>query len=149
MLHRLDMDTTGVMLFAKEPHVVSTMHEQFRSRTVSKTYAAICLGAPSAVSFQHITRAECTGGTQNSAWEVHAPLTRHPSIATACCVSSSGKPAHTHIILRAENCSQHWQGSTLGEAWFQPKGQPMSGVCLLECKPVTGAPLPDSVVALW
>lgn len=30
VLHRLDMDTSGVLLFAKKPEVVAAVHKQFR-----------------------------------------------------------------------------------------------------------------------
>lgn len=45
-LHRLDMDTSGVLLFAKRQDVVPQMHAQFRRRTVQKRYVAIALGVP-------------------------------------------------------------------------------------------------------
>lgn len=148
VLHRLDMDTTGIMLFAKDPRVVSAMHEQFRSRTISKTYAAICLGAPSATVVKQPSCVENIGVTPSREWEVDAPLARHPSIATASWVSSTGKSAQTRMIVRAEDCSTQWQGTKVGEAWCQPDTQCMNGACLLECKPVTGAPSPIATVML-
>lgn len=30
VLHRLDMDTSGLLLFAKQQHVVPGVHQQFR-----------------------------------------------------------------------------------------------------------------------
>lgn len=139
VLHRLDMDTTGVMLFAKDPCVVSAMHTQFRRRKVSKTYMAICLAAPSAtrreMSMAHTRR----NPLEVLSWDVHAPLDRHPRIAAACCVSSEGKSAQTHIIVRAENHCRDWHNSVRGEAWSQRQDQNMHGACLLECQPLTGA----------
>eukprot|EP00892_Ulva_mutabilis_P011755 jgi/Ulvmu1/8952/UM005_0043.1 len=138
VLHRLDMDTTGVMLFAKEPHVVAAMHAQFRSRTVSKTYAAICLGAPSLNQSLSTSSGARDSVTENLTWDIDTPLGRHANIKTAGCISPTGKTACTHMLLREDNHTVAWPGCTLGEAWFQPAEQAMHGACLLECVPVTG-----------
>lgn len=39
-VHRLDMDTSGVLVFAKTPEAESNLKMQFENRTVSKTYMA-------------------------------------------------------------------------------------------------------------
>ena len=39
-VHRLDMDTSGVMLFAKNPKAAVNIRKQFESHTVRKTYKA-------------------------------------------------------------------------------------------------------------
>jgi hypothetical protein len=44
VLHRLDMETTGVILFAKSAEVCAHIHAQFRNRSVQKQYLAITLG---------------------------------------------------------------------------------------------------------
>lgn len=44
LIHRLDKDTTGVLLFAKDPDVFQKMVEAFRELQVSKTYVAIVDG---------------------------------------------------------------------------------------------------------
>eukprot|EP00192_Tetraselmis_astigmatica_P011976 CAMPEP_0117689708 /NCGR_PEP_ID=MMETSP0804-20121206/24669_1 /TAXON_ID=1074897 /ORGANISM="Tetraselmis astigmatica, Strain CCMP880" /LENGTH=418 /DNA_ID=CAMNT_0005502569 /DNA_START=9 /DNA_END=1266 /DNA_ORIENTATION=- len=48
-LHRLDKDTSGVLLFCKQKWAVAGISEQFRSQRVSKKYLALlsgCLSAP-------------------------------------------------------------------------------------------------------
>lgn len=40
-VHRLDMDTCGLLLFAKDRETAAVMHRQFEDRTVSKTYRAV------------------------------------------------------------------------------------------------------------
>ena len=43
--HRLDMDTSGVILFARTPQAQAEMHRQFSGREVKKTYLAhLCAG---------------------------------------------------------------------------------------------------------
>lgn len=44
--HRLDRDTSGVQLFARNPAAERELTALFRRRAVEKTYLAICLGVP-------------------------------------------------------------------------------------------------------
>ncbi|MCE9545734.1 MAG: RluA family pseudouridine synthase [Planctomycetia bacterium] len=46
IVHRLDRDTTGVILVAKNDQVHAKLADQFQNRTVEKEYFAIVLGAP-------------------------------------------------------------------------------------------------------
>jgi 23S rRNA pseudouridine1911/1915/1917 synthase len=46
IVHRLDRDTTGVMVLAKTPEVVVSLSASFESRSAAKTYIAICEGVP-------------------------------------------------------------------------------------------------------
>ena len=42
--HRLDMDTSGLVVFAKTNAALKSMHEMFRERQVSKSYEALLCG---------------------------------------------------------------------------------------------------------
>ena len=46
LVHRLDRDTTGLLLIAKTAVALAALRDQFRARTVDKRYLAITLGAP-------------------------------------------------------------------------------------------------------
>ena len=46
LVHRLDKDTTGCLLIAKSEDACEKLQEQFRDRSVNKTYFAICYGIP-------------------------------------------------------------------------------------------------------
>ncbi len=46
MVHRIDRDTTGVILFAKTPAARKYLEDQFRERKASKTYLALVDGIP-------------------------------------------------------------------------------------------------------
>lgn len=59
IVHRLDKETSGVLIAAKDAQTQQKLTELFSSRQVKKTYTAICLGSPK-------------GG------EVNAPIGRHP-----------------------------------------------------------------------
>ncbi|HZF01784.1 MAG TPA: RluA family pseudouridine synthase [Methylomirabilota bacterium] len=45
-VHRLDADTSGILLFAKSPGAVETYSALFESRKMEKTYLAVAVGAP-------------------------------------------------------------------------------------------------------
>lgn len=47
LVHRLDKDTTGCLLIAKNPEAHAKLQKQFETRTVKKTYLAIVQGVPS------------------------------------------------------------------------------------------------------
>jgi len=46
-LHRLDKETSGVLLFAKEPKVAKVILEKFAQRSIEKTYLAVVKLCPS------------------------------------------------------------------------------------------------------
>ncbi len=47
LVHRLDMDTSGVMVFAKTLPMARWLSQAFKERTVQKTYWALVCGVPS------------------------------------------------------------------------------------------------------
>lgn len=51
ILHRLDANTTGVVLFARKKSVARPIHEQFKAGTVSKIYLAKVNGHPAGDKF--------------------------------------------------------------------------------------------------
>jgi 23S rRNA pseudouridine1911/1915/1917 synthase len=50
ILHRLDKNTTGVMLVAKSDECHWRLARQFENRTIRKTYIAVCHGVPELLS---------------------------------------------------------------------------------------------------
>src|SRR6476469_9902711 len=79
VVHRLDKDTSGVLLFAK--HTASQRHlsHQFQNNAVRKEYLALVVGRPSAQE-----------------GEVDAPLASHPaSPQRMAVVRHGGRPART------------------------------------------------------
>ena len=45
-VHRLDADTTGVLLFAKSPGALNTYGDMFETRKMEKVYLAVIAGVP-------------------------------------------------------------------------------------------------------
>lgn len=60
LLHRLDKDTSGVLLLGKTPQFTATLNLAFRSRNVNKIYLAIVRGKPppSFEAFSHLAEGE-------------------------------------------------------------------------------------------
>jgi len=79
IVHRLDANTTGVMVVAKSERAYSTLKRAFRERTVDKRYDALVQGHPDPLR-----------GT------VDAPIGRHPSGDGRFAVVSDGRPSVTH-----------------------------------------------------
>jgi 23S rRNA pseudouridine1911/1915/1917 synthase len=46
LVHRLDRDTSGVVILAKSPEVQEFLKKQFQNRTTHKTYYAVVSGRP-------------------------------------------------------------------------------------------------------
>ena len=79
IVHRLDANTTGLMVVAKSESAYSALKQAFRERTVSKTYHALIQGHPDPLR-----------GT------IDAPIGRHPSGDGRFAVVADGRPSVTH-----------------------------------------------------
>jgi 23S rRNA pseudouridine1911/1915/1917 synthase len=84
IVHRLDKDTSGLMVVARTLRAHASLVEQLQARSVHRQYVAVVYGAMIA------------GGT------VDAPIGRHPQdrIKQAVVGESSGRPAVTHYRVR-------------------------------------------------
>lgn len=79
IVHRLDKDTTGVLLLAKNLSGQRHLSEQFQNNLVEKEYLAIVSGQPTAVE-----------------GDIEARVAPHPSVRTKMTVvSRGGRPART------------------------------------------------------
>jgi len=79
IVHRLDANTTGVMVVAKSERAYSALKRAFRERSVDKRYHALVQGHPDPLR-----------GT------VDAPIGRHASGDGRFAVVSDGRPSVTH-----------------------------------------------------
>jgi 23S rRNA pseudouridine1911/1915/1917 synthase len=82
IVHRLDKDTSGVMVVARTLPAHTALIEQLSSREVHRQYLAVVVGAL------------VSGGTAN------APIDRHPRDRIRMAVRDDGKDAVTHFRLR-------------------------------------------------
>jgi 23S rRNA pseudouridine1911/1915/1917 synthase len=82
IVHRLDKDTSGVMVVARTLPAHTALVEQLSSREVHRQYLAVVVGAL------------VSGGTAN------APIDRHPRDRIRMAVREDGRDAVTHYRLR-------------------------------------------------
>ena len=89
IVHRLDKDTSGLMVVAKTLEAQTALVRQLQARSVKRYYQALVRG--------NLER----GGT------VDAPIGRHPSQRTKMAVVANGKPARTHyrVVERFLDCT--------------------------------------------
>jgi 23S rRNA pseudouridine1911/1915/1917 synthase len=84
IVHRLDQDTSGVMVVARSPRAWSFLHHQFKSRLVWKTYLALAWG-----------RVNATEG------RISWPLGRHPKEGSRISIRArSPKKAETFFQVQ-------------------------------------------------
>jgi 23S rRNA pseudouridine1911/1915/1917 synthase len=79
IVHRLDKDTSGLMVVAKTLEVQTELVRQLQARTVSRIYLAL------------------VEGHAIEQGKVDAPIGRHPTARTKMAVVERGKPAVTHF----------------------------------------------------
>lgn len=78
IVHRLDKDTTGLMVVAKTVPAQTRLVEALQKRDITREYEAVAIGTMTAGGF------------------VDEPISRHPSKRTHMAVHPMGKPAVTH-----------------------------------------------------
>ncbi|MBP1582382.1 MAG: RluA family pseudouridine synthase [Victivallales bacterium] len=86
IVHRLDGDTSGVMVVAKDLASASRLKKQFQAHTVQKTYLAIVQG-----TFDGTLAGSCD-----------QPIGRSPRYRWKSAIRTDGKEAHTRFRVLAE-----------------------------------------------
>ncbi|MGD2020963.1 MAG: 23S rRNA pseudouridine(1911/1915/1917) synthase RluD [Thiohalocapsa sp.] len=136
IVHRLDKDTSGLLVVARTPAAHKSLVEQLRTRSVTREYRALVVGKVTA------------GG------RVDAPVGRHPVRRTAMAVTAAGKPAltdyrvlarfpgHTLIALRLHTGRTHQIRVHMAHI-----GHPLVGDALYGGTRTAGAGLPPATAA--
>lgn len=78
IIHRLDKDTSGLLVVARTPEAHTSLTRQLAARTVAREYLALCVGVMTA------------GGT------IDQPIGRHRTDRLRMTVRVDGRPAVTH-----------------------------------------------------
>ena len=89
IVHRLDRDTSGLLIIAKNPESAAHLQRQFAERTAKKTYVAITDGKP-----------------KLNAAKIDLPIGRNPSAPSTFRIDPNGKPTQTTYHVLAENDAQ-------------------------------------------
>lgn len=89
-VNRLDKDTSGVVIFAKNEYIQESLVKQMKNNSFKKEYIAICEGILS-----------------NSSGTVNVPIARKPDSIIERCVDENGDIAITHydVIKQSDNFS--------------------------------------------
>lgn len=121
IVHRLDKDTTGVMVVARSLRAHTSLIQQLQSRTLKREYQAIVNGIVTA------------GGS------VDAAIGRHPTQRVRMAVVEDGKPAvthyrvesrfdaHTHLYLKLESGRTHQIRVHMAHIGYPIVGDPVYG----------------------
>ena len=80
IIHRLDKDTSGLMIVGKNADIVSAIQEQFKNRTIKKIYNAIVVGV-----------------LKENFYEINLPIGRHSVYRKKMTVREDGKKALSYI----------------------------------------------------
>lgn len=93
IIHRLDKDTSGVMVVAKDALAKDKLAALFKSRLIKKIYHAICFGEP-----------------KDDFFVINAPIARHPKLRKLMAVVTNGKEAISEVKVR-----NRYKGAFLAE----------------------------------
>lgn len=89
IVHRLDRDTSGILIIAKTADAAAHLQRQFAQRTAKKTYLAVTDGVP-----------------KLAAAKIDLPIGRNPSTPSTFRVDPNGKPAQTTYRVLAATDNQ-------------------------------------------
>ena len=90
IVHRLDKDTSGLLVVARTPAAHRSLVEQLQARTIKREYRAL------------VTGVMASGGT------LDAPIGRHPVHRIRMAVVRGGKPAVTHYRVLQRFRAHTW-----------------------------------------
>ena len=133
-VHRIDRDTSGLVVFARTRSAAEHLQKQFRKHTVDRRYLALTRGVPSSGRIESLFVRDRGDGRRGSATDPNSP---------------DGKKAVTHLKVlekwqqfalvecRLETGRTHQVRIHLGEA-----GTPLCGETVYD-RPPNGKPSPD------
>jgi 23S rRNA pseudouridine1911/1915/1917 synthase len=121
LIHRLDKDTSGLLVVARNEAAQTSLARQLMARTMAREYQAVCAGVM------------VGGGT------IDAPIGRNRSDRLRMAVRESGRPAvthyrvlerfraHTHLSVRLETGRTHQIRLHLSHVKYPIVGDPVYG----------------------
>lgn len=86
LVHRLDRDTSGVVILAKDPETQKMLRKQFQDRKTHKTYYAVVEGHPKLPEAM-----------------INLPIARNLKRPTTFQVDQNGKPSQTYYKVLQQN----------------------------------------------
>jgi len=122
-VHRLDAETTGILLFAKSQGAVDTISDLFETRRMEKVYLAVVEGTP-----------------RHEEWTCRLKLGPAPGqIGRMQVDKRDGKEAETHFRVLARNCSRRREEADASQASRSSvRLLTSAATALVEARPLTG-----------
>lgn len=80
IVHRLDKDTSGILIAAKNEKSFASLQKQFKDRSINKEYIALI-----------------NGKLEDDVIEINASIKRHPVVRTKFAIGPEGKESFTRI----------------------------------------------------
>lgn len=129
-VHRLDRDTSGLLVLARTPAAESDLGRQFRAHSVERRYLAVVRGAPGAGRIESLLVRDRGDGRRGS-----SPAGGQHAVTHVRVLEKLGD--FSLVECRLETGRTHQVRIHLGEA-----GTPLCGDRVYD-RPVGGPPLPD------
>jgi 23S rRNA pseudouridine1911/1915/1917 synthase len=133
-VHRIDRDTSGLVVFARTRAAAESLTKQFRKHTVDRRYVALTRGAPPAGRIESILVRDRGDGRRGSSRKINPPGGKR-AVTHAKVLETFGDFAL--VECRLETGRTHQVRIHLGEA-----GAPLCGETVYD-RPVNGRPRPD------